>query len=52
MTLLWQRLSAWGYACLIVFKALTLLVDMALSGQDGVVQYDIPIDAVEGFTPE
>jgi hypothetical protein len=30
-------------------KSLTLLVDMALIGQEGVVQYDIPIESVEGF---
>jgi hypothetical protein len=30
-------------------KSLTLLIDMDLIGQDGIVQYDIPIEAVEGF---
>lgn len=30
-------------------KSLALLIDMDLIGQDGIVQYDIPIESVEGF---
>ena len=30
-------------------KAVSLLIDKKLVGQDGVVQYDIPVDAVDGF---
>ncbi len=30
-------------------KSLTLLVDLAVIGEDGAVKFEIPIDAVEGF---
>jgi hypothetical protein len=33
-------------------KSLSLLIDKKLTGQDAVVQYDIPIDAVDGFKGE